>query len=164
MSLQFFNDIIYDFSNYVQETNYLHVTYFDFCIFIAQGQYNRTRAGISVAIAMSIVIPFLICGACLILRLREIGFRRSATKQQQQIATAPTAAEPDPNPRMSSTTRTRPELDSTTFNEDPITTTKVRQGGTSHQFSRKQQQPRNPSSNHEGVYYTNEPLDMYTRN
>ena len=134
-------------------------------IFIAQGQYNRTRAGISVAIAMSIVIPFLICGACLILRLREIGFRRSATKQQQQIATAPTAAaEPDPNPRMSSTTRTRPELDSTTFNEDPITTTKVRQGGTSHQFSRKQQQPRNPSSNHEGVYYTNEPLDMYTRN
>ena len=134
-----------------------------FVIFIAQGQYNRTRAGISVAIAMSIVIPFLICGACLILRLREIGFRRSATKQQQQIATAPTAAEPDPNPRMSST-RTRPEPDSTTFNEDPITTTKVRQGGTSHQFSRKQQQPRNPSSNHEGVYYTNEPLDMYTRN
>ena len=134
-------------------------------IFIAQGQYNRTRAGISVAIAMSVVIPFLICGACLILRLREIGFRRSATKQQQQIATAPTAAaEPEPNPRMSSTTRTRPEPDSTTFNEDPITTTKVRQGGTSHQFSRKQQQPRNPSSNHEGVYYTNEPLDMYTRN
>ena len=129
-------------------------------IFIAQGQYNRTRAGISVAIAMSVVIPFLICGACLILRLREIGFRRSATKQQQQ----PTAPEPDPNPRMSSTTRTRPELDSTTFNEDPITTTKVRQGGTSHQFSRKLQQPRNPSSNHEGVYYTNEPLDMYTRN
>merc|ERR1711878_16630 len=59
---------------------------------IAQGQYNRTRAGISVAIAMSIVIPFLICGACLILRLREIGFRRSATKQQQQQTFPPASA------------------------------------------------------------------------
>ena len=116
-----------------------------FVIFIAQGQYNRTRAGISVAIAMSIVIPFLICGACLILRLREIGFRRSATKQQQQ-QTFPASA-----------TATA----ATTFNEEQPITTKVRQGGGTPQFSRK---PRNPSSNHEGVYYTNEPLDMYTRN
>ena len=39
------------------------------------------------------------------------------------------------------------------------TETKVRDG--TPQSTRKQQ--RKPS-NHEGVYYTNEPLDMYTRN
>ena len=93
---------------------------------------------------MSVVIPFLICGACLILRLRDIGFRRSATKQQQQEKRREIQI---------------PSATTTTFNEEPITT-KVSQGGTP-QFSRK---PRNPSSNHEGVYYTNEPLDMYTRN
>ena len=94
---------------------------------------------------MSVVIPFLICGACLILRLREIGFRRSATKQQQQEKRREIQI---------------PSATTTTFNEEPITSTKVSQGGTP-QLSRK---PRNPSSNHEGVYYTNEPLDMYTRN
>ena len=54
-------------------------------LFVAQGKYNRQKAGISVAIAMSVLIPFMICGACFIFKLREnIGFQRSTTQQQPQ--------------------------------------------------------------------------------
>ena len=54
-------------------------------LFIAQGQYNRRRAGISVAIAMSVLIPVLICGVCFILHLREIGYNQRLKEDSSKV-------------------------------------------------------------------------------
>ena len=118
---------------------------------LALGAYNSRRAGVSAAIAMSVLIPFLICGACLIFRWRasmstnqDFGGNGNSTShnvyQRQQN-----------NPMQHQITK------SASFSDDEAVPKSSRLGT-------PQTKQRNPSSPHQGVYYTNEPLDMYTRN
>ena len=100
---------------------------------------------------MSVLIPFLICGACLIFRWRasmstnqDFGGHGNSTShnvyQRQQN-----------NPMQHQITK------SASFSDDEAVPKSSRLGT-------PQTKQRNPSSPHQGVYYTNEPLDMYTRN
>ena len=120
-------------------------------LWLALGAYNSRRAGVSAAIAMSVLIPFLICGACLIFRWRasmstnqDFGGNGNPTShnvyQRQQN-----------NPMQHQITK------SASFSDDEAVPKSSRLGT-------PQTKQRNPSSPHQGVYYTNEPLDMYTRN
>ena len=108
----------------------MKTTWLCFALFSEQYVYNRREAGISVAIASSVLVPFLICAGCFIVRLRQNASQkpRQPYLQQQQ--------QPD-------------------FESDVKETEKDISGG---------QTQKTASRTHEGVYYTNEPLDMYTRN
>ena len=95
---------------------------------IAQNVYNRRRAGISVAIALSIGVPFIIIAGCCLVRMREVVRGRSERSERNEFA--------ERHEQMNS----QPDKPDTN-------------GGNVEK-----------NSKHEGVYYTNEPLDYYTRN
>ena len=102
--------------------------------------YNRRRAGISTAIALSVLIPFVIIAGCFLVRMREVVQERNSGGQ----ARIGGSERNELNSRSSD-----PKL--------PINKTENGQSGGEIVTPRK-------NSKHEGVYYTNEPLDYYTRN
>lgn len=116
-------------------------------LFVEQNAYNARRAGISSAIALSVLIPFSICGFCLIIRLRERAasqrgdyYEETTNRSQFQATAATQKAAFDDDSKVK-------EKCAAAVEDRPGTPKRHRK-----------------ASGHEGVYYTNEPLDMYTRN
>ena len=107
----------------------------------AQNVYNRRKAGISTAIALSVLIPFVIIAGCFLVRMREVVQERGGGQRIEQ------RNEPKVRNRLSSD----PKL------QTQNTTDNDQHGVGGGEVARK-------NSKHEGTYYTNEPLDYYTRN
>ena len=107
----------------------------------AQNVYNRRKAGISTAIALSVLIPFVIIAGCFLVRMREVVQERGGGQRIEQ------RNEPKVRNRLSSD----PKLQTQNINDND------QNGIGGGEVARK-------NSKHEGTYYTNEPLDYYTRN
>ena len=114
--------------------------------FLEQDQYNRRRAGISSAIAISVLVPFMICAGCFLVKMRE----NLAEKYQNYRSGS------------SAPVQTRFVNSNQNANND------LNQNGAGQLADDTKGAPggrKAPSKHkHEGEYYTNEPLDMYTRN
>ena len=107
----------------------------------AQNVYNRRKAGISTAIALSVLIPFVIIAGCFLVRMREVVQERGGGQRIEQ------RNEPKVRNRLSSD----PKLQTQNIKDND------QNGVGGGEVARK-------NSKHEGTYYTNEPLDYYTRN
>ena len=106
----------------------------------AQSDYNTRKAGITSAIVIAVLIPVGICGFCLIVHLREKASDKAFNKNQ-----AYTFQRNDPATATNNSIVYKPAPP------------KAEQDSKPQENGRKM-------SKHEGEYYTNEPLDMYTRN
>ena len=114
------------------------------CLIAAQSDYNTRRAGITSAIVIAILIPVGICLFCVLIHLRQRAQEKAYNKGYGDNRNANTFE------RNTDTV----ENNSIVFKPAPskeVQEIKVQENG------RK-------TSKHEGEYYTNEPLDMYTRN
>ncbi len=108
---------------------------------VAQAQYNARRAGITSAIVIAILIPVGICGFCLILKLRESASERSAGKSKTYYGGGGGNDYQDA-PRNSGTN----DMDRRSGS------------GSSGKATSPAVTKANDDNQHQGVYYTNEPL------
>lgn len=107
-----------------------------------QAQYNGRKAGVSAAIAVSVLIPFVICAGCFLVRMRE-----TIVEKYQNHRSSGVGSGGGYGGGGGGKTNNFQEYSDNTNNQPANDPSRARK-----------------SSKHEGVYYTNEPLDMYTRN
>ena len=106
-----------------------------------QNVYNRRKAGISTAIALSVLIPFVIIAGCFLVRMREVVQGRGNQRIEQRNEPSNVRNRLSSDPKIQTKNATENDQN----------------GEAGGEIARK-------NSKHEGTYYTNEPLDYYTRN
>jgi hypothetical protein len=95
------------------------------------------------------MVPFLICAGCFLIRLRNHGFSKQNEKQNPATTT-----------RHNLKSSSNNHNDNNTYDNDSV----FEDNGTSSPSAPTDSSKARNASAHEGVYFTNEPLDMYTRN